>query len=124
MNLSPDVKAFLERPNRRFADVFMNADPNRCTPVERASLGDLLPRRRELFQSAGAGPLRLVEGSDEALDDDYVLARTSWETRLRDGGSLRLRSTFILRRTDDDFEVVFYLNHQDLPALLAGRAAG
>lgn len=122
MDLSPDVQAFLEPAPKKFADIFMNADPHRCGPVERASLVTALPRRRALFESAGAGPLRLLSGDDEDLGDGYVLARTVWETQLRSGNTLQLRSTYILRRVDDSFEVVFYLNHQDLPALLASKS--
>ena len=122
MDFTRDVQTFLEQPDRTFAAVFMSGDPMQCAPVERARLAAALPLRRAQFDAAGVGPLRLIGGEDEILDDHYVLARTVWRGDLRDGGYLDLRSTFILRRTGDDFEVVFYLNHQDVPALLAARA--
>jgi hypothetical protein len=122
MGLSSDVESFLTPSPKRFAEVFMNADPNHCGPVDLAALKAALPRRRALFESAGAGPLRLVAGEDQDLGDGYVLARTTWKTRLRDGEELELRSTYILRRGAEGFEIVFYLNHQDLPALLTAHS--
>ena len=124
MEFSTDVKAFLDPIPRRFAEVFMTADPTHCAPVERAQLEAALPQRRALFESAGIGPLRLVGGSDERLDDHYVLARTVWRGDSVDGDHLDLRSTYILHRVEDSYEVVFYLNHQNLPLVLAARAAG
>jgi hypothetical protein len=50
----------------------------------------------------------------------YLLARTDWRAE-RAGAwtSVRLSSTFILRRDADRLRVVFYLNHQDLTRVLS-----
>lgn len=119
MALAPDVRAFLEQPMIEFADVFMNADPNHCGPIEKARLAAVLPARRAMFESAGVSGLRLVDGSSEDLTDDYVLARTQWRGEPEGALDVDLRSTYVLHRTGDGFEVVFYLNHQDLPAMLS-----
>src|SRR4051812_37724150 len=104
MNLSPDVKAFLDPTPRRFAEVFMNADPNQCSPVEITDLMPGLQRRRAQFEAAGIGALRLIDGTDQSLDDQYVLATTVWRGEAAHGEDLDLRSTYILRRVDDSFE--------------------
>jgi hypothetical protein len=119
MTLAPDVRAFLEQPMIEFADVFMNADPTHCGPIEKAQLTSALPARRAMFESAGISGLRLVGGSSETLTDGYVLAHAVWRAEPDNAPELELHSTYILRRTAGGFEVVFYLNHQDLPALLS-----
>ncbi|NUP73469.1 MAG: hypothetical protein HOQ07_02250, partial [Sinomonas sp.] len=108
MTLAPDVQAFLEQPVIEFAEVFMNADPNHCAPVEKAQLAAALPARRAMFEAAGIDSLRLVDGSSEELTDGYVLARTIWRAEPAQEPGLELRSTYILRRRADGVEVVFY----------------
>ena len=48
--------------------------------------------------------------------------RTTWTAQQQGGsagpGSVTLRSSFILRRTDDDLSIVFYLNHKALNDIL------
>jgi hypothetical protein len=50
-----------------------------------------------------------------------VLVETGWSAARTDGASapLTLKSTFIVRRETAGLRIVFYLNHQDLAAVLA-----
>jgi len=121
MTLTPAIQTYLEHPPYRFADVFLNANPHRCAPLDRAALAAALPARRALFERAGMGPLQLIGGEDQDLGSGFVLAQTRWRAEARDR-TLELRSTYVLRRVDDTFEVVFYLNHQDLAELLSAPA--
>ena len=72
--------------------------------------------------------LELDQLEETPLDDDHTLVRTSWILRLRDApqGPMSLTSTFVLRREQGAWRIVFYLNHQDMAKLfssLATRAA-
>jgi ketosteroid isomerase-like protein len=104
-----------------FADPFLAADPAGAQPVPRELFLKALPRRAELFGAAGIGWVVLDDVAHEALDDTYVLARTTWRAkRAADGGEpVRLASTFLLRREGDGLRVVLYLNHQDLATVLS-----
>jgi ketosteroid isomerase-like protein len=104
-----------------FADPFLAADPAGAQPVPRELFLKALPRRAELFGAAGIGRVVLDDVAHEALDDTYVLARTTWRAeRAADGREpVRLASTFLLRREGDGLRVVLYLNHQDLAKVLS-----
>lgn len=110
----------LARLAELFAETFLAADPAGARPVPRQAFLRALPRRAELFRSAGIARVVLTDLQHHALDDTYVLARTDWRAE-RAGASipLRLSSTFILRREEDRLRVVFYLNHQDLAQALS-----
>lgn len=130
----PGVRAFFERfgraddaPGARFADVFLSLDPTSVHAVPREALVQALPRRQELFASAGATGLELADLAETPLDDRHTLVRTSWTIRFAPGAAPTaepptLDSTYLLRREGDDWQVVVYLNHQDLAATLAHHA--
>ena len=106
-----------------FAESFMAADPSGAQPVPRAAFLAVLPRRKELFATAGIGRVTLTEITHRNLDEHYLLAHTTW-TAERHGSSVgqepvTLLSTFILRRTDDGLRIVFYLNHRDLDDIIS-----
>jgi len=100
----------------------MNADPNGAAPVERARLAEALPKRKASFDAAGVGHLTLRSLTETVLDDNYVLAETTWAAPIEGGGVFETAATYILRRTHDGFEVVFYLNHVDVQAALSELA--
>ena len=121
MPVGPEVRAFLERPGMRFAQTFLTADPSGARPADRAQLADALPKRQAMFEAAGVSGLRLDEADETPLDKDYLLVRTTWKASRRSGPDLRLASSFILRRVPGDFEIVFYLNSQDLRSVLTSE---
>ena len=107
-----------------FAESFMAADPSGAQPVPRSAFLSVLPRRKDMFEAAGIGRAYLTGLDHQSLDENYLLAYTTW-TAERQGGSaagqapVTLLSTFILRRTNDGLRIVFYLNHRDLADVLA-----
>lgn len=102
----------------QFADTFMSADPRQAIAVPKAAFLGVLPHRQAMFDDAGVTSIDLLDVDTTALDDRHVLAATRWAARRKAGGSIPLASTFILRRQDDSFVVIFYLNHQDLTEVL------
>jgi ketosteroid isomerase-like protein len=111
----------LARLAELFAETFLAADPAGVQPVPRQAFLRALPRRAELFAAAGITRVALTDLQHHALDNTYVLARTDWRAERQGAAStsVRLSSTFILRRDADRLRVVFYLNHQDLTRVLS-----
>jgi ketosteroid isomerase-like protein len=110
----------VDRLAELFAETFLAADPAGVQPVPRQAFLAALPRRAELFRSAGIARVVLVDLQHQPLDDTYVLARTDWRAeRTAASTPVRLSSTFILHRDADRLRVVFYLNHQDLARALS-----
>jgi hypothetical protein len=128
----PDVRAFFRRYERAatdldsealtslFCDVFMSLDASSAAAVSPQALLAALPRRKQLFHAIGSDGLELADISEMPLDDLHTLVRTSWNLRMRNdlpGDPVCLRSTFILRRDDQAWRIVLYLNHQDMNKL-------
>jgi hypothetical protein len=111
----------IDRIAAQFADTFLNADPQRVMPVPKAAFLAALPQRDKMFQAAGISRIRLASVRETVLDPIHVLAATDWIAESTDGAEIPLASTFILRRQDSSFVVIFYLNHQDITAVLAAR---
>jgi hypothetical protein len=131
-SVRPDVRAFFRRYERAAADldsealtscfcaVFMSLDASSATTLSPQALLAVLPRRKQLFESVGSDGLELADISELPLDDLHTLVRTSWNLRMRNqppGGPVCLRSTFILRKDDQAWRIVLYLNHQDMAKL-------
>ncbi|MEA2695843.1 MAG: hypothetical protein QOI66_114 [Myxococcales bacterium] len=131
--LTAEVRAFFDEFERnsaelaidriaaQFADTFMNADPQRVMPVPKAAFIAALPQREKMFEAAGISRVRLASVRETVLDPMHVLAVTDWIAESTDGAEIPLASSFILRRQGSSFVVVFYLNHQDITAVLAAR---
>jgi ketosteroid isomerase-like protein len=136
-SIRPDVRAFFRRYERAsenldrealtssFCDVFMTLDANTATALSPQALLAALPRRKQLFEAIGSDGLELADISEMPLDDLHTLVRTSWNLRMRaetPGEPICLRSTFILRKDDGAWRIVFYLNHQDMNNLFSELA--
>lgn len=103
---------------RQFHDPFIAADPRAAHAVPRALFVASLPARRALFARAGVGETALVRAVQLDLDDAHVVVSTEWDAARQDGDPLRLESTFLLRRESEGLQILVYLNHRDVLALL------
>ena len=136
-SIRPDVRDFFRRFQSAgedldnellaslFSGVFLSLDPNSATAVSPQALLAALPRRKQLFEAIGSDGLELADISEMPLDDRHTLVRTSWRLRMRNQAlpdPIFLHSTFILRREDGAWRIVFYLNHQDLNKLFSELA--
>ena len=129
--LSAEVRAFFDRFEQasdaldvdtiatKFAEVFMNADPNGVATVPRDAFLAALPQRQKLFDGMGVRDIRLTELSESRLEDSYILVDTQRAAILNDPSAppLALSSSLILRQNGDSLALVFYVNHQDIMAL-------
>jgi ketosteroid isomerase-like protein len=133
----PGVRAFFQRYDRAardldpdaltssFADVFLSLDASTAVAVSPQALLAALPRRKQLFENIGSDGLELADISETPLDDLHTLVRTSWHLRMRNRASrdpISLHSTFILRKDDEAWRIVLYLNHQDMTKLFSELA--
>lgn len=101
-----------------FLPHFLTMDPTSAAPVAREALIAFLPRRKSIFERAGATGTTLGSLHVEPLDDNHILARTTWDVVFdHDRDPVALRSTFILRR-EDRWRIAAYLNHGSLLELL------
>jgi hypothetical protein len=130
----PDVQAFLMRYAEAgdtkdpealracFLDTFLSLDPNTAAAVSLELLIKTLPRREQMFSSAGIIGLDLVECSEIPLDDLHTLVETTWQARLAEPRAtsepLHIPAAFLLRKTDEGWKIAVYLNHMDLSVAL------
>jgi hypothetical protein len=128
-DLDADIRRLFGRFNTDegadlFHDTFLSLDPTSVHVLGREQLRAALPRRRQLFDSVGAGDPELVELDVDRLDSRHALARSTWHAPLPDDRDpLVLAATYLLREEAGEWRVVLYLNHQDVVELLREAAA-
>lgn len=108
-----------------FYEHFLSLDPNTVTPVTRERLRSVLPMRAKMFASIGASGSRLRDHEARHLDDQHVVVDTTWDVAFKDEAAqpLALHSTYLLRLVDGQWQVVVYINHQDIGSVIAERRA-
>jgi hypothetical protein len=110
-----------EEASRQFAEVFMAADSEGGRMVPAAALSKVVAMKRKMLEGAGSHRTRLVSLEERPLGDWYVLVETEWVMEFETGEEVKLRSTFILYRSEGGLRIVFYLAHQDLVGVLRER---
>jgi hypothetical protein len=101
-----------------YADVFMFAGPAGVQFVKKDDFLKVLPRRKEFFLSTGLASSTITSLETSNLDSKYCLTKAVWTMRFERSGiepiTSQNSSTYILSATDDRFEIVFQIDHQDL----------
>ena len=131
-NENAEVKAFFagyEKANATFdleqiaacyADVFMFGGPEGCQCVKKEDFLKVLPRRKEFFRSRGLVSSNIDSLEASAMDSRYTLVRVSWNMRFEAATGeptySKNAATYILSETDNRFQIVFQVDHQDLRA--------
>ncbi|GAA2760168.1 nuclear transport factor 2 family protein [Actinopolymorpha rutila] len=125
--LEAELREFFERFDSSGADVFheqfLSLDPSSATVVTRDQLRAVLPKRAQMFGSVGATGTRFRDLAARPLDDQHILVETHWDVEFADENAepLTLHATYLLRRADEGWSVVVYLNHRDIGSILANR---
>jgi hypothetical protein len=104
-----------------FADQFMNLGPGQSSVVPRGAFLRALPARRAMFESIQATGLALSAAWETELDRDHVWVEARWRLHIEDAAGdrgLELASALLLQRRDDGWQVVVYLNHHDIAAVV------
>jgi len=106
-----------------YANVFLFGGPAGIQAVSKEDFVKVLPRRKEFFRSSGLVSSEIGNLEISALDSRYILTKAAWRMRFERRPAEPLESenfaTYILSATEDGFEIVFQIDHQDL----AKRAA-
>ncbi len=104
-----------------FAASFLSAGPNGAQTVKASDLLQVIPKRRQLFESIGWHSTKLVSLHETSLDERYRMVRTEWRWRLDRAGEapveITLPSTFIVHESRDGLRIVFYLTGDILTVL-------
>jgi hypothetical protein len=114
-----------DRLTSQYADVFMAADPAGARVAQAAELRAFIPKRKQLFKSAGYQSTTLVSLHETKLDDHYVMVKTQWRMQFEPGNAraeeIDLASTFILHTSGEALKIVFYLTHHNIMTVLQDR---
>ncbi len=129
-DLNAEIRSFFnryERANAEFdvqkiaacyADVFMFGGPAGVQPVKKDDFVKVLPRRKEFFRSAGLVSSTVTSLEISNLDSRYSLTKAVWTMGIERSGiepiTSENSSTYILSATDNRFEIIFQIDHQDL----------
>ena len=126
-----DVTAFFERfasagedsveAGAMFHPNLLTLDPVSVGAVTREQVVASLPRRKEFFARAGVTGMSLDSLAESPIDDQHTLVRSTWRLERTEASAVPegtvFGSTYLLRKVDGDWQIVVYLNHQDLGAL-------
>jgi hypothetical protein len=105
----------------QFAESYLNGSPHGCQILQSADLAAGLPRRRQMLNSLGCGPSRLISLTEIPLGERFVLAQTRWAFEV-DGAedSITVNSSFVLE-IGEPVRIVAYIAHQNLVAMLKAQ---
>ena len=111
----------------QFADTFMAAGPQGAQCVKASDFVLALPKRKQLFESLGCASMQLVSVDAHSLGDRYSMAHTRWKVNFtEDAPSMPatfVESTFVVDTGGERIQIVLYLAHQDIVAILKERGA-
>jgi hypothetical protein len=101
-----------------YAEAFMFGGPEGVQCVKKEDFLKLLPRRKEFFRSRGLVSSNIDSLAASTLDSKYTLVKVVWNMRFDRSASEPVYSqntaSYILSGTNDRFQIVFQIDHQDL----------
>jgi hypothetical protein len=107
----------LEQIAAYYADVFMFGGPEGVQCVKKEDFLKVLPRRKEFFRSQGLVSSTVDSLEASALDSKYTLVKVIWNMRFDRSASepkySKNAASYVLSRTDNIFQIIFQVDHQD-----------
>lgn len=128
MKVRDDVAEFFDRfattsDGARFHPTLLTLDPVSVTPLTREQVVAALPRRKEFFARLGVSGMTLDSLDESPIDGQHTLVRSTWRLERTESSTVPegtiFTSTYLLRKVDGEWQIVVYLNHQDLRSLLS-----
>src|SRR5579871_2555902 len=93
--------------------------------ISSADLQRVIPKRKQLLESAGCQDTALVGFEETALTDRYTLVRAHFQWRFKtpngEATAVTLPSIFVVDRGGDSPRIVLYLNERDVVSVLRER---
>ena len=101
-----------------YGDTFMFASPGGAQAVRRDDFLKVVPKRASFFRAAGLVSSEVCRLEETGLDETHTLIQTHWSLRFeKDPGRPIIEetaATYVLRRHQGAWQIVFQLDHQDL----------
>jgi hypothetical protein len=128
MKVRDDVAEFFDRfatasDGAGFHSTVLTLDPVSVTPVTREQVVASLPGRKEFFAGLGITGMTVDSLDESPVDEQHTLVRSTWRLERAESSSIPegtiFTSTYLLRKVDGEWQIVVYLNHQDLRALVS-----
>jgi hypothetical protein len=128
MKVRDDVAEFFDRfatanDGAGFYPTLLTLDPVSVTPVTREQVVASLPKRKEFFAGLGISGMTLDSLDESPVDEQHTLVRSTWRLERTESSTVpegtTFASTYLLRKVDGGWQIVVYLNHQDLRALVS-----
>jgi hypothetical protein len=108
----------MEQVTDCYSDVFMFGNNNGTQAVKKADFIKVLPKRREVFKSAGLLSSTIKSLKEISLDENYYLVTACWEMSIKSNQQetkeIEISSTYVLYEHDSLLQIVFQLDHHDL----------
>jgi ketosteroid isomerase-like protein len=101
-----------------YGDTFMFAGPGGVQAVKRDDFLKVIPKRGAFFKAAGLMTTEVRRLEEIRLDETHTMVRSYWSMRFEKGSGHpiieEIAATYILRREQEAWRIVFQLDHQDL----------
>jgi ketosteroid isomerase-like protein len=101
-----------------YGDTFLFVGPGGVQAVKRDDFLKVVPKRGAFFKAAGlvASEIRRLE--ETRLDENHTMVQAQWSLQFeKDPGRPiidEIAATYVLRRQQGSWQIVFQLDHQDL----------
>ena len=101
-----------------YGETFMFASPGGVQAVRRDDFLKVVPKRGAFFRAAGLVASEIVRLEEVPLDEKHTMVKAFWSLRFeKDPGRPivdEAAATYVLRRQEGPWQIVFQLDHQDL----------
>lgn len=101
-----------------YGDIFMFASPGGVQAIKRDDFLKVVPKRGAFFRAAGLAASEVRRLEETRLDDEHTMVKAYWSLRFeKDPGRSfveEIAATYVLRRQEGAWQIVFQLDHQDL----------
>jgi hypothetical protein len=101
-----------------YGETFVFASPSGVQAVKRDDFLKVVPRRGAFFRAAGLVASKVVRLEEMPLDERHTMVKAYWSLRFeKDPGRPivdETAATYVLRREQGPWQIVFQLDHQDL----------
>ncbi len=120
----------LDKPEleTQFHDFFIYAQPSGVSLIQRIDFLKALDARKQYFLSLGLTKIEMLKVEPTELNEQYILAKVWFQFHFQkqDGNkiSIPLTSSYVLARTQNSYQIIFYLNDYDLGEVVKNNGLG
>ena len=101
-----------------YGDTFLFASPGGVQAVKREDFLKVIPKRGAFFKAAGLVASQVHGLEETRLDENHTMVKVHWSLRFEKGPGQsivdEIAATYVLRRQQESWQIVFQLDHQDL----------